>query len=44
VAAVGEAAYVEMQDITDGVMTLASPDSTSTGEILPISPAGVRSG
>jgi len=43
VAAVGEAPYVEMQDITDGVMTLASTDSTQTGEILPISPAGVRS-
>ena len=46
VAAVGdgEAQYVEMQDITDGVMSLASPASTKTGEILPISPtpAGKR--
>jgi NAD(P)-dependent dehydrogenase (short-subunit alcohol dehydrogenase family) len=35
----GEAQYVEMQEITDGVMTLASP-GTTTGQILPISPAG----
>ncbi|HET9464503.1 MAG TPA: SDR family NAD(P)-dependent oxidoreductase [Gemmatimonadales bacterium] len=40
VAAVGEAdaRYVEMQEITDGVMSLASSDSTVTGQILPISP------
>jgi NAD(P)-dependent dehydrogenase (short-subunit alcohol dehydrogenase family) len=42
VAAVGEgqAQYVEMQEITDGVMTLASPESSATGQILPIAPAG----
>lgn len=42
VAAVGEgdAHYVEMQEITDGVMTLASPGTAITGQILPISPAG----
>lgn len=42
VAAVGagDAQYVEMQDITDGVMTLASSTSSQTGQILPISPAG----
>ena len=42
VAAVGdgEAQYVEMQEITDGVMTLASPATSTTGQILPISPAG----
>jgi NAD(P)-dependent dehydrogenase (short-subunit alcohol dehydrogenase family) len=42
VAAVGggDAQYVEMQDITDGVMTLASSSSSQTGQILPISPAG----
>jgi NAD(P)-dependent dehydrogenase (short-subunit alcohol dehydrogenase family) len=42
VAAVGdgEAQYVEMQEITDGVLTLASPGATTTGQILPISPAG----
>jgi NAD(P)-dependent dehydrogenase (short-subunit alcohol dehydrogenase family) len=42
VAAVGdgEAQYVEMQEITDGVLTLASPGATATGQILPISPAG----
>ena len=40
VAAVGEgeAHYVEMQEITDGVMSLASPGATMTGHILPISP------
>jgi len=40
VAAVGEvgAHYVEMQEITDGVMSLAGPDATMTGQILPISP------
>jgi NAD(P)-dependent dehydrogenase (short-subunit alcohol dehydrogenase family) len=36
----GDAQYVEMQDITDGVMTLASSTSFQTGQILPISPAG----
>jgi NAD(P)-dependent dehydrogenase (short-subunit alcohol dehydrogenase family) len=42
VAAVGEgeAQYVELQEITDGVMSLASSDSTVTGHILPIAPAG----
>jgi NAD(P)-dependent dehydrogenase (short-subunit alcohol dehydrogenase family) len=41
-AAVGDvdAQYVEMQAITDGVMTLASGASSQTGQILPISPAG----
>jgi 3-oxoacyl-[acyl-carrier protein] reductase/2-deoxy-D-gluconate 3-dehydrogenase len=41
VAAVGEtAAFVELRDITDGVLSLASPESaTVTGQILPISPA-----
>ena len=41
-AAVGDAdaQYVEMQAITDGVMTLASGTSSKTGQILPISPAG----
>ena len=34
----GEAHYVEMQEITDGVMSLASPSATMTGQILPISP------
>lgn len=34
----GDAEYVEMQEITDGVMSLASSDSTATGQILPISP------
>jgi len=40
VAAVGdgEAEYVEMEEITDGVMSLASPEATITGKILPISP------
>ena len=40
VAAVGDgsAQYVELQEITDGVMSLASSDSTTTGQILPISP------
>jgi NAD(P)-dependent dehydrogenase (short-subunit alcohol dehydrogenase family) len=42
VAAVGDGDvhYVEMQEITDGVMTLASPAAATTGQILPISPAG----
>ena len=40
VAAAGDsgAHYVEMQEITDGVMTLAAPGATMTGQILPISP------
>jgi NAD(P)-dependent dehydrogenase (short-subunit alcohol dehydrogenase family) len=40
VAAVGEAGaeYVEMQEITEGVMSLASPAATMTGQILPIAP------
>jgi NAD(P)-dependent dehydrogenase (short-subunit alcohol dehydrogenase family) len=46
VAAVGEtnAQYVEMRDITDGVMSLASGSPSTTGTIVPISPAaaGVR--
>jgi NAD(P)-dependent dehydrogenase (short-subunit alcohol dehydrogenase family) len=42
VAAVGEgeATYVEMQEITDGVMALARSDSSTTGQIVPISPVG----
>jgi hypothetical protein len=42
VAAVGEenAQYVEMQEITQGVMSLALPGSNTTGQILPIAPAG----
>jgi NAD(P)-dependent dehydrogenase (short-subunit alcohol dehydrogenase family) len=41
VAAIGEGGvdYVEMQEITDGVMALAS-DAATTGKIVPISPAG----
>jgi NAD(P)-dependent dehydrogenase (short-subunit alcohol dehydrogenase family) len=40
VAAAGEtgAQYVEMHEITDGVMSLAAPGATMTGQILPISP------
>ncbi len=40
VAAAGDGGgpYVEMQEITDGVMSLASPGATMTGQILPISP------
>ena len=40
VAAAGDggAQYVEMHEITDGVMSLASPGATMTGQILPISP------
>ena len=34
----GDAQYVEMKEITDGVMSLASPDATTTGQILPIAP------
>jgi NAD(P)-dependent dehydrogenase (short-subunit alcohol dehydrogenase family) len=42
VAAVGEgeAQYVEMGEVTEGVMALASPSSTVTGQILPIAPPG----
>jgi NAD(P)-dependent dehydrogenase (short-subunit alcohol dehydrogenase family) len=42
VAAAGdtEAQYVEMQEITDGVMSLASSSSSLTGQIIPIAPAG----
>jgi hypothetical protein len=36
----GDAQYVEMQEITDGVLTLASSGSATTGQIIPISPAG----
>jgi NAD(P)-dependent dehydrogenase (short-subunit alcohol dehydrogenase family) len=36
----GEAQYVEMHEITDGVMSLASSASSDTGQILPIAPAG----
>lgn len=45
VAAVGDgdAQYVEMQEITDGVLALASSDADTTGQILPISPAGAGS-
>jgi NAD(P)-dependent dehydrogenase (short-subunit alcohol dehydrogenase family) len=45
VAAVGDSDvhYVEMQEITDGVMSLASPATATTGQILPISPAGAGS-
>lgn len=40
VAAAGEAAqYVELTDITNGVMSLADPASSTTGHILPIAPA-----
>jgi NAD(P)-dependent dehydrogenase (short-subunit alcohol dehydrogenase family) len=43
VAAVGdgEAQYVEMEEITRGVMSLASSASPLTGHILAIAPAGV---
>jgi NAD(P)-dependent dehydrogenase (short-subunit alcohol dehydrogenase family) len=42
VAAVGngDVHYVEMQEITDGVMSLASSTNSTTGQIIPISPAG----
>jgi NAD(P)-dependent dehydrogenase (short-subunit alcohol dehydrogenase family) len=42
VAAVGEgeAQYVEMREVTEGVMALASPSSTITGQIRPIAPPG----
>jgi NAD(P)-dependent dehydrogenase (short-subunit alcohol dehydrogenase family) len=44
VAAVGdgEARYVEMEEITDGVMSLASSSSSHTGHILPVAPASSR--
>lgn len=34
----GEAKYVEMQEVTEGVLALASPSSTVTGQIIPIAP------
>jgi NAD(P)-dependent dehydrogenase (short-subunit alcohol dehydrogenase family) len=37
----GEARYVEMHDVTDGVMALASASSSSNGEILPIAAPGL---
>ena len=42
VAAVGEgeAQYVEMREVTEGVLALASPSSTVTGQIIPIVPPG----
>lgn len=42
VAAVGDGdtQYVEMREITDGVMSLASSSNSATGQILPIAPAG----
>jgi NAD(P)-dependent dehydrogenase (short-subunit alcohol dehydrogenase family) len=42
VAAAGEAGaqYVEMQEITDGVLSLASATTDVTGELIPIAPAG----
>jgi NAD(P)-dependent dehydrogenase (short-subunit alcohol dehydrogenase family) len=45
VAAVGDtdAQYVEMHEITDGVMSLAAPGATMTGQILPISPVSAGS-
>lgn len=44
VAAVGngEVRYVEMDEITDGVMSLASSTSSQTGHIFPIAPASSR--
>jgi NAD(P)-dependent dehydrogenase (short-subunit alcohol dehydrogenase family) len=42
VAAVGTAAaYVELSAIADGILSLANPAATTTGEILPIRPAAV---
>ncbi len=38
----GEVRYVEMEEITDGVMSLASPTSSQTGHILPVAPASSR--
>jgi NAD(P)-dependent dehydrogenase (short-subunit alcohol dehydrogenase family) len=45
VAAVGDgdAQYVELQEITHGVMSLAGVDSTATGQILPIAPVAAGS-
>jgi NAD(P)-dependent dehydrogenase (short-subunit alcohol dehydrogenase family) len=45
VAAVGngDAQYVEMQEITEGVMSLASSGSAVTGQVIPIAPAGAGS-
>jgi NAD(P)-dependent dehydrogenase (short-subunit alcohol dehydrogenase family) len=42
VAAVGQAdaQYVEMEEVTEGVMSLASQSSTASGQILPIAPPG----
>jgi NAD(P)-dependent dehydrogenase (short-subunit alcohol dehydrogenase family) len=42
VAAVGngDAQYVEMQEITEGVMSLAASGSAATGQVIPIAPAG----
>jgi NAD(P)-dependent dehydrogenase (short-subunit alcohol dehydrogenase family) len=41
VASVGAAgAYVELEDLCDGVMRLADPASTATGQILAIRPRG----
>jgi hypothetical protein len=31
---------VEMQEITDGVLSLASATTEVTGELIPIAPAG----
>jgi len=43
VASVGESAdYVELRDITDGIMALAEPGAEMTGEIRPITPDGGR--
>jgi NAD(P)-dependent dehydrogenase (short-subunit alcohol dehydrogenase family) len=44
VAAVGngDTPYVEMDEITGGIMSLASPASSATGEIVPIAPASVK--
>jgi hypothetical protein len=39
VATAGEDAdYVELSDITEGIMSLAAADADVTGHILPISP------
>jgi NAD(P)-dependent dehydrogenase (short-subunit alcohol dehydrogenase family) len=41
VAAVGDGnvQYVELREITDGVMSLAGQDNSATGQIIPIAPA-----
>jgi len=45
VATAGDAAaYVELSDITNGVMSLASPTSSITGHILSIAPGGGGAG